>query len=239
MITPDWPAPPGVKACFTLRDDQLNVGLQTDETPAVAQANRHRLAQRLGVVPCWLNQVHGARVVEAISNPTSAPEVDAEADASITTTPGVACVVMAADCLPVLFASTCGRVVGAAHAGWRGLAAGVLQNTVAAMRRHVAHADLVAWLGPAIGPTAFEVGAEVRTAMLSCLPQADAAFVPIAAPEKYRANLFALARQALAQVGVTQVYGGSECTYSNAQRYYSFRRDKVTGRHAALVWIAP
>lgn len=233
MLVPDWPTPPGVKACFTTRDDDLNVGLNTGEALSVVQANRVELARRLKVAPCWLTQVHGACVVQAQANLSQAPE----ADAAVSNQPGVACVVMVADCLPVLLASTCGRVVGAAHAGWRGLAAGVLQNTVAAMRAHVPEAQLMAWLGPAIGPTAFEVGAEVRAAMLARLPQADAAFAPTATPGKYWADLYGLARQALAQQGVSEVYGATQCTVSNPQRYYSFRRDKVTGRHAALVWL--
>ncbi len=233
MITPDWPVPPNVKALFTTRQGDMNLGLNSGAAVSVVQANRARLRTLLSTEPCWLTQVHGATVVDATQAYAESPH----ADACVAHRPGAVCAVLTADCLPVLFTSTCGQVVGAAHAGWRGLAAGVLQNTVAAMRARIPDAEFIAWLGPAIGPTAFEVGAEVRAAMLESLPQADSAFTPAREPGKYLADLFALGRQALGQVGVTQVYGGGQCTYLNPEQYYSFRRDQVTGRHAALIWM--
>jgi YfiH family protein len=149
------------------------------------------------------------------------------------------CAVLVADCLPVLLADVRGRAVGAAHAGWRGLAAGVIQAAVKSLRARLSdpQAEIVAWLGPAIGPGTFEVGPEVRDAMRASLPGADAAFMPAAAADKLLADLPALARQALAAVAVTRVTGGAWCTVSDAQRFYSFRRDRTTGRHAGLVWL--
>jgi YfiH family protein len=164
----------------------------------------------------------------------------APADAAISLRPRRVCVVSIADCLPVFFADRRGRAVGVAHAGWRGLAAGILQNTATALRERLGEADasLLAYLGPAIGPSAFEVGPDVLAAMRERLPQADAAFRPRhGTTGKYLCDLFALARQALAQVAVTDVYGGGDCTYSDPRRFYSYRRDGVTGRHAALIWI--
>ncbi|HRK56043.1 MAG TPA: peptidoglycan editing factor PgeF [Burkholderiaceae bacterium] len=235
MITPDWPAPAHVQARFTTRDDDLNVGLSGEGSVHQALDNRQRLQAMLRVQPCWLDQVHGADVVDATLRHDQPPK----ADASVADAQGVACVVMVADCLPVLLTSVCGRVVGAAHGGWRGLAAGVLQNTVQAMRARLPKAELMAWLGPAIGPAVFEVGPEVRQAMCEHLPMAGNAFASHGAEGKYLANLFELGRQALAQVGVDRVYGGSECTYTQGAQYYSFRRERVTGRHAALIWIQP
>ncbi|HEX7156652.1 MAG TPA: peptidoglycan editing factor PgeF, partial [Burkholderiaceae bacterium] len=160
------------------------------------------------------------------------------ADASFTTRPGVVCCVTVADCLPVLLADARARAVGVAHAGWRGLAAGVIQNTVDAMRRAIGdpRAGILAYLGPAIGPRHFEVGAEVLSAMRQHLPDAAAAVRPHR-EDRYLADLFALARQALAQVAVDEVYGGGDCTASDRARFYSYRRDGRTGRHAALIWI--
>lgn len=231
-IEPDWPAPPGVQARFTTRAQDMNLGLNSGAPLQVVQANRARLRTQLPQQPCWLKQVHGADVIDA----TLSYDAEPHADASVADQPDVVCTVLVADCLPVLLASTCGRGVGAAHAGWRGLSAGVIQSTVAALRARLPQAEFIAWLGPAIGPTVFEVGTEVRDAMREKLPQADQAFTSTGIPGKYLANLFALGRQALQQAGVMQIYGGGECTYSNPQRYYSFRRDRVTGRHAALIW---
>jgi len=169
-----------------------------------------------------------------------ADAVPTPADAAISLRPRRVCVVSIADCLPVFFADRQGRAVGVAHAGWRGLAAGILQNTAIALRERLGEADasLLAYLGPAIGPSAFEVGPDVLAAMRERLPQADAAFRPRHGTKgKYLCDLFALARQALAQVAVTDVYGGGDCTYSDPRRFYSYRRDGVTGRHAALIWI--
>jgi hypothetical protein len=247
-IVPDWPAPRSVRAFITTRaggvsqgpfDDGhagggMNVGLKSGDAVDAVRANRSRLRAVLPAEPTWLQQEHGAAVA-TIDGP-----VDAPADAAVSLQPGRVCVVSIADCLPVFFCDTRGRAVGVAHAGWRGLAAGVLQNTASVMRARLsdASATLLAYLGPAIGPSAFEVGAEVLAAMRERLPQAERAFVA-ATPGKYRADLFALARQALSQAGVTAVEGEARCTYSDPGRFYSFRRDRVTGRHAALIWIEP
>ncbi len=247
-IIPDWPAPGSVRALITTRAggvssgafglpttraEGMNVGLKSGDDLAHVQANRALLRAALPAEPRWLSQVHGADVLAADDALASG-----SADASTSLTVGVVCAVTIADCLPVLLADARGRAVGAAHAGWRGLAGGVIQNTVAQIRARLSEPDaaLIAYLGPAIGPLRFEVGAEVLDRMRERLPDADHAFAP-AAPGKYFADLFLLARQALAQVGVSQAYGGGQCTASNPDRHYSFRRDRVTGRHVALIWI--
>ncbi len=211
----------------------LNLALHVGDAADAVARNRALLRSQLPAEPAWLTQVHGTRVLDAASI-NDAPE----ADASITDRPGVVCAVMTADCLPVLLADAHGRVVGAAHAGWRGLAAGVLEKTVAAMRAAGA-GDVLAWLGPAIGSDVFEVGEEVRAAFAHLGPQAADAFQTIDGRHgKYRANLPGLARLALAQAGVVAVAGGSDCTVSDPARFYSFRRDRVTGRMASLIWIS-
>jgi YfiH family protein len=246
-IRPDWPAPPDVRALITTRaggvseapygvapgtGQGLNLGLGAGDDPAAVLANRARLRAVVGDEPRWLRQVHAATVVDAatVFEPVAA-------DASYTDISGVVAGVMIADCMPVLLTDTSGRCVGVAHAGWRGLAAGVIQATVRAMRERIGDpaAELLAYLGPAIGPKHFEVGAEVMTAMREGLPRAADAFVACG-NGKYFADLFALGRQALAQIGVSRIYGGGDCTYSDAQRFYSYRRDGVTGRHAAVIW---
>ncbi len=245
-IVPPWPAP--LRGLITTRaggvsqgpwggadGGGMNVGFGADDEVAVV-ANRARLAAVLPGPPRWLRLVHGAEVVDAERVGAEAPE----ADAAFTTAPGVVCCVTVADCLPVLLAEVRGRGVAAVHAGWRGLAAGVVQRTVQSLRAAIGDpaAELLAFLGPAIGPHRFEVGAEVLAAMQRHLPQAPAAFVP-AGEGKYHADLYALARQALAQAGVGDCAGGGDCTVSQPGRFYSFRRDRVTGRHAALAWIEP
>ena len=248
-IQPDWPVPPRVRALITTRaggvstgswgvpprgEGGLNVGFLSGDAPDDVRGNRTRLRSALPAEPRWLKQVHGATVVHAdgVADPV-------EADAAHTSTPGVVAVVMVADCMPVLLADADGRHVGVAHAGWRGLAAGVIQATARAMREAMGNpaAELIAYLGPAIGHSHFEVGPEVLDAMVRALPRAEQAFVPRG--EKYMADLFALGRQALDEVGVSRVFGGRDCTYSDPGRFYSFRRDGTTGRHAALVWIDP
>lgn len=246
-IVPDWPAAaPAIGALSTIRcgglsgapyDDGaggggLNLGLHVGDDAASVAQNRARLRAVLPGEPVWLAQVHGAEVVDA-----AAVRGVPEADASFSTLPGVVCAILTADCLPVLFADRGGAVVGAAHAGWRGLARGVLQNTVARMRQAGA-ADIVAWLGPAIGPQRFEVGPEVRAAFADVDPAAGAAFVA-QGNGKYLADIYQLARLALAGCGVRQVGGGGLCTVSDKRRFYSYRRDGVTGRMASLIWIAP
>lgn len=245
-IVPDWPAPPKVRALITTRaggvsagpfadgdgSGGMNLGLKSGDEIEQVQANRARLRAVLPAEPRWLRQVHGPAVAEIDGDGEPGP-----ADAAIALQPGRVCVVSVADCMPVLFADRDGGAVGVAHAGWRGLAAGVLQNTAVAMRRRLGDAEreLLAYLGPAIGPAHFEVGAEVLDAMGERLPRAGEAFRPLG-EGKYLCDLFTLARQALAQVAVTRVYGGADCTYGDPRRFYSYRRDKVTGRHAALIW---
>jgi polyphenol oxidase len=245
-IHPDWPVPPGVKAIITTRaggsssgaygasdGGGMNLGPGSGDDVSVVAANRARLREVLPGEPRWLRQVHGSRVVDAAT-------VDGivEADAAVTDQLGTVAVVMVADCMPVLLADERGRCVGVAHAGWRGLAAGILQATVRSMRERLGEPDtrLIAYLGPAIGPDHFEVGGDVLQAMTSGLEGSAAAFVPADAG-KYHADLFALGRMALAAAGVDAVFGGGVCTYCDPERFYSHRRDRVTGRHAALVWI--
>jgi YfiH family protein len=235
-IVPDWPAPARVKACVTTRAggvsvvpfDSLNLGTHVGDDPVAVKKNRQRLLSQLGCKPAWLQQVHGIDVLEA------APETLAEADASWTATPGIACTAMTADCLPALFCDRNGTRVAAAHAGWRGLAAGVLEATLDALA--VAPEDTLAWLGPAIGPQAFEVGAEVREAFLAQHAQAEQAFSASRNPDRYMADIYQLARIRLAARGVTAVYGGDFCTYSDP-RFYSYRRAAQTGRFASLIWL--
>ncbi|AZD18102.1 peptidoglycan editing factor PgeF [Pseudomonas chlororaphis] len=235
-LIPDWPAPAGVKACVTTRAggvslapfDSLNLGDHVDDNPEAVAENRRRLTDRFSIKPAWLKQVHGIDVVEAD------PSVVATADASWTATPGIACSAMTADCLPALFCDRAGTRVAAAHAGWRGLAAGVLEATLDSLK--VAPEDVLVWLGPAIGPQAFEVGPEVREAFVRHLPQTEQAFVPSRNPGKLMADIYTLARLRLAACGVTAVYGGGFCTVSDP-RFYSYRRSPRTGRFASLIWL--
>ncbi|MEX2199223.1 MAG: peptidoglycan editing factor PgeF [Burkholderiales bacterium] len=208
MLVPDWPAPARVRARVTTRGEA--------DPP-------------LPAAPAWLRQVHGTRVVDA-----ALARDEPQADASVARTPGAVCVVKAADCLPVLLADDSGSVVGAAHAGWRGLAAGVLEATVEAMR--VPPGTLMAWLGPAIGPARYEVGAEVRDAFLARDTAAERAFTQNR-PGHWLLDLYAVARQRLAASGVVRVYGGTLCTYSDPARFPSWRRDRTHERIAAFVWL--
>ncbi len=249
LIVPQWPdLPASVRALSTLRsggvstapyDDGhggggLNLGVHVADAPEAVAANRARLRSLLPTEPAWLTQVHGTLVVDA-AEVRDAPQ----ADASIAKAAGAVCVIMTADCMPVLLADVNGKVVGAAHAGWRGLAGGVLEATVAAMRAAGA-GELTAWLGPGIGPRHFEVGAEVPPAFDHLGADAAGAFVPVAGKAgKYLGDLPQLARLALARVGVHAVHGGADCTVSEASRFYSYRRDRVTGRMASLIWIRP
>ena len=219
-MVPDWPAPPAVRGLVTTR---ALGDMKSAE-------GRNRLRARLPADPVWLRQVHGVNVVDAALAPA-----ETAADASFTTRKNIVCLAMAADCMPVLFADDGGSVVGIAHAGWRGLCAGVIEATVAAM--DVPAGRLLAWLGPAIGPTAYEVGAEVRAAYLERDAQAGSAFTPTR-PGHWRLDLYAVARQRLAALGVTGVSGGGFCTASDPERFFSYRRDKASERMAAAVWLA-
>jgi hypothetical protein len=245
LLFPSWPAPPVVRAVCTTRRGGCseppfagnNLAAHVGDDPGAVRDNRAALRVALGLArePLWLAQVHGATVVRADRHlPASAPP---EADASVTSVPDLACAVLVADCLPVLFCDRSGHRVAAAHAGWRGLAAGVLEATVDALG--VAPASVLAWMGPAIGPERFEVGPEVRAAFVAHDPDAAACFVPhgAAADERYLCDLFALARRRLARIGVSQVHGGGLCTASDAERFFSYRRDGRTGRMAALIWV--
>jgi len=240
MLRPDWPAPPGVKSLMTHRMGgvsgppwaSFNLGDHVGDDPAHVAANRARLRQLLPAEPGWLKQVHSARVVELGHDP------DREADAAFTRQTGQVCAVLTADCLPVLFCDRSGSVVAAAHAGWRGLAAGILETTVAAMQ--VPPGETLAWMGAAIGPRAFEVGDEVRQAFVDRHPAAATAFVkqPSAATSpKWLADIYWLARVRLEHAGVRAVYGGGHCTFSETESFFSYRRDGVTGRMAALIWL--
>ena len=244
-LQPDWPAPPNVRGCMTTRAggvslppyDSLNPASHVGDDPLSVAENRAILRRFLPAEPLWLNQVHGDRVAEA--------GIDAEgtaADASVARAPNRVCAVLTADCLPVLFCDAAGTVVAAAHAGWRGLAGGVLERTVEAMR--VPPETILAWLGAAIGPDSFEVGPEVRAAFIAHDPLAATAFRPALpgtldeAPHKWLADIYALARLRLPRIGVSRVYGGGLCTLRDAARFYSYRREPKTGRMASLVWLA-
>ena len=246
-ITPDWPdAPLNIGVLSTTRrggvskapfDDGaggggMNLGAWVDDCQSDVASNRAVLQTVLPSAPAWLRQVHGAIVLDA-ADVDNAPE----ADASFSNRTGIVCAIATADCLPVLLCDRAGRVVGAAHAGWRGLAAGVLEKTVASMRGAGA-GDIVAWLGPAIGPANFEVGDDVLAAFIGRYPDALSAFMPIAdRPGKFLADIYCLARLALTSAGIEKISGGGLCTVEDSQRFYSYRRDRITGRMASLIWI--
>lgn len=249
VVPADWLRPvlpvPGVQAVVTTRAgrhsappyDGFNLALHVGDDPVAVQANRERLRRRLGLAcqPAWLEQVHGIAVVDAATVDPALPPP--RADAAFTRARGVACVVMTADCLPVVLAARDGSVVGVAHAGWRGLCDGVIEALAAAMA--VPDGELVAWLGPCIGPAAYETGPEVRAAFLAHDPAAAGAFLPVTRADGtpgYRADLYALARGRLARLGATLAGGGEHCTLAEPALFYSYRRTPVTGRFATLVW---
>jgi polyphenol oxidase len=239
---PEWPAPSGVRVVSTLRGEPggggasrapyacFNLGRNVGDDPLAVAENRRMLRREAGLPaePAWLAQVHGVTVADLDH---AGPH--AAADAAMTRRPGKVCAILTADCLPIVFATDTGDTVAAAHAGWRGMAAGVIGATVRAMA--VQPERLIAWLGPAIGPSHFEVGAEVGEAFLSADPGAGAAF-KAKAGGKFMADLAMLARRQLEDLGVYRIYGGGECTYAHADKYFSHRRDGVTGRQATLVW---
>jgi YfiH family protein len=236
-ITPDWPAPANVRAFTTTRRRgrsrgpyaDLNLADHVGDDPVAVAANRGRLRLYLPTAPHWLKQVHGTRCVVAEE---LAPGT--EADASVSFAPSTVCAVLTADCLPLLLCDAAGTVVAAAHAGWRGLAAGVIESTVAAMDRP--GDELLAWLGPAIGPAAFEVGDDVRDAFVAHDHAAARAFMPHGAG-KWLCDIYELARWRLAALGVHRVFGGDLCTFEDAGRFYSYRRDGATGRMASVIWL--
>jgi len=265
-LVPEWGAPARVRALSTTRRGGvsagpwglvdgsrggMNLGVRCGDDPAAVQGNRERIARAIGAMPVWLGQVHGTDVHAIVAKvPGSRPAAnttradaqasnEARADASVTNVPGVVLAVLTADCLPVLLADSRGEVVAAAHAGWRGLADGVLERTVEAMRASASNdAKLCAWLGPSIGPEAFEVGNEVRERFCDIDPRARAAFVAGPRPGKWLADLPALARLRLEAVDVHRVDGANRCTVRDAMDFYSYRRDGRCGRMATLVWIA-
>lgn len=244
-ITPDWPAPANVRAVSTSRlggistapFDALNLGDHVDDDPQAVSSNRRWLREvlQLPSEPCWLEQVHGTDVYRPAIAATGGSAPVPQADASVVCESRQVAVIMTADCLPVLFCDTAGTRVGAAHAGWRGLCDGVLENTVAALGCEPA--QLMAWLGPAIGPDKFEVGSEVRAAFMERDEQAAAAFKAGEAAGKYLADIYHLARQRLHKLGVEQVFGGGFCTLTERERFFSYRRDGRTGRMASLIWL--
>jgi YfiH family protein len=236
-ITPVWPAPANVRAFVTTRAGgashgpyaTFNLGTRVGDDPNAVERNREIVRSHLPADVLWLHQVHGAEVVDAAA---AAPL--SRADAAVARTRRTVCAVLTADCLPVLLAARDGGAVGLAHAGWRGMAGGVIEATIARMDRPPD--SLVAWLGPAIGPEAYEVGPEVYDAFVNQSPNAAQAFAP-RSQGKYVADLYTLARQRLAASGVSVVSGGGFCTYNDADRFYSYRRERTTGRFASLIWM--
>jgi YfiH family protein len=244
ILNPEWPAPPQVKTAVTTRKggislgpyQSLNLGDHVGDDPKCVLANRVLLSKFLPNEPIWLKQVHGVQV--------STPGARVlEADAIVTNKPNEVLAIMTADCLPVLFTSESGDVIGAAHAGWRGLCNGVLENTVKEMQalsKTSSAKNMMAWLGPAIGPQAFEVGADVLEAYQNAkIPFPNQSFVDMPSkPGKYLANLYLLARSRLESIGLNQIYGGDFCTVNQEEQFFSYRRDGVTGRFASLIWIS-
>jgi YfiH family protein len=244
IIVPDWPAPPRVRAFVTTRQlpgnsqppyDAFNLGLRTGEDPSFARANRELLVRAFSLpsAPRWLQQVHGNQVAvfDADREPNGA---EPQADAAITRAPGVVLAILTADCLPILLCAGDGSEIAAVHAGWRGLAAGVIEACIGTMRAPAT--KLMAWLGPAIGPASYEVGDEVRAAFVAYSHDAGTAFAPTR-PGHWHCDLYTLARQRLHALGVASVHGGGLDTYAG-QRFYSYRRDGArSGRFASLIWI--
>jgi YfiH family protein len=237
-IVPEWPAPPHVRALQTTRIggtslppyNSLNLGNHVGDSPLAVARNRMLLSSVLPSEPVWLEQVHGAAVADA-----DAASCLPQADACIARHHDAVCVVMTADCLPVLLCDNKGTVVGAAHAGWKGMVAGVIEATVDAM--NVGPQELLVWLGPAIGRQSFEVGPEVRDQYVENDKRADAAFVP-SQDGKWLADLYALATLRLNSLGIDNVYGGGFCTYRDRERFFSYRRDGMTGRMGSFIWLS-
>ncbi|WP_323118725.1 peptidoglycan editing factor PgeF [Burkholderia alba] len=267
-LQPDWRVSPRVRALISTRNGGvseppygrwhdgagqaggMNLGRHTGDDPAHVDANRARLLALTGQPQAaWLEQIHGSRIVQAdevvaaLAADPGAPAT--RADASVTCVPGAVCVVMVADCMPVLLCDEAGRAVGAAHAGWRGLASGIVEQTAQRVASLAGGSvdGLHAYLGPAIGPAMFEVGPDVREAFLDAAPLVDHVATARAfrekadAPGKYLADLYALARVRLARIGITRIGGGDACTVTEPARFYSYRRDRVTGRMAAMIWL--
>lgn len=238
-ITPNWPAPKTVRALSSTRTGGvspqpyagLNLGMHVGDDPLFVQRNRDWLQQQSGmpVAPVWLNQTHSTRVVQ-VSEPT---KQILDADGVWTDSANVVCSAMTADCLPVLITNTQGSQVAAVHAGWRGLAGGIIENALA----NFAGQDVLLWLGPAIGPQAFEVGDDVVAAFCAAHPEADQAFRPGRQTGKWWADMNQLVRLRLNRLGIDAIFDNGLCTYQDAERFYSYRRDGVTGRQATFIWI--
>lgn len=239
-FVPEWPAPARVRALATERSGgvgdgryaTLNLATHVGDAPAVVAANRARLRAEAALPsePRWLEQVHGSTVLDLDREGSALPP----ADGAVTGRAGVVCAVLTADCLPVLLCDRAGRRVGAAHAGWRGLLRGVLPAAVAALDSEPG--DVLAWLGPAIGPAAFEVGADVRDAYVAADASAASHFAPNARG-RWQADLYGLARASLAGAGVHAVFGGGFCTFAERARFFSHRREAPCGRMATLIWL--
>ena len=242
LIFPSWPAPECVKALTTCRQGgfsqapytSLNLALHVNDESAVVAKNRARLSQRclLPSEPIWLEQVHGVKVLDLDQVDKSSP---LQADGSLSRQQNSVCAVMTADCLPILLCKSDGSAVAAIHAGWRGLLSGVVENAIASLAEPE---KILAWLGPAIGPGCFEVGDEVRQAFY-LKSQVMAQAFKASENSKYLADLYALARITLIQQGVKRIYGGDYCTYNQADMFYSYRREPITGRMASLIWLQP
>ncbi len=245
FIAPNWPAPSNVKALQTTRMGgvsaapyaSLNLGAHVQDDAMAVAANRQRLSPYLPSEPVWVNQVHGTDVIDAATSTCLQ-----NADASFTTKVNVVCVTMTADCLPVLLCDKKGSVVAAVHAGWRGLCDGVIEAAVQKMQ--VPPSEVLVWLGPAIGPNAFEVGGDVREQFIAQDSQASQAFKLLASSptdDKWLGNLYMLAQQRLNRIGVSAIYGAGVnedfCTYTDEARFFSFRRDNITGRMASMIWL--
>ncbi|APB98791.1 peptidoglycan editing factor PgeF [Polynucleobacter asymbioticus] len=250
FLLPQWKTPHRVHAKISTRNgglsqapyDSLNLGLHVGDSMKAVLANRTLVAQCLPAEPLWLDQTHSTVVSTPVKRKTNTA-MPIAADAIVTNIPNEVLAIMTADCLPVLFASSSGTEVGAAHAGWRGLCSGVLENTaheLLALNPQLKPQDLVTWMGPAIGPKRFEVGQDVLDSFkASHIPFPEEAFKSIAdRPGKYLADIYALARSRLHAFGITQIYGGDFCTVSESEQYFSYRRDGVTGRFASFIWIA-
>ncbi|HSR01206.1 MAG TPA: peptidoglycan editing factor PgeF [Methylophilaceae bacterium] len=237
FIVPDWPCHANVHALQTTRAggfsqlpfDSLNLADHVEDNPLDVAKNRQLLASYVPTEPLWLNQVHGVHVIDA-----AASSCQESADASYTTIPNVVCVTMTADCLPVLISDKAGTIVAAVHAGWRSLCDGIIEATVEKMQ--VPGSNLMAWLGPAIGPESFEVSEDVRNQFIAKDKQAITAFKP--SGEKWLGDLYSIARQRLHNLGLKEIYGKVECTFTNENRFFSFRRDGKTGRMATMIWLS-
>ena len=235
-VKPDWPAPANVRAFTTTRAggyskgpfSSLNLGPYCGDDPLTVRRNRDELVLQLPVEPPWLKQVHGKRVISY----SRAAAAEAEADGLVSSSPGQVCAVLTADCLPVLFCNRSGSQVAAAHAGWRGLAQGVLQSTISKMNE--APQEVITWLGPAIGPNKYEVGEEVRRAFPA---EQEQYFTKTG--DRWLLDLYGVARHLLSQLGITEIYGGQYCTFSDSERFFSYRRDGNCGRMASVIWLEP